>query len=115
MSEQENACICEKHRTACPSFYLPWHEWAEKANKTHKQIVCPVCCKYVFWIKRLGRLNSHQERILAQVIIGQDPLKVPSNLSGATGERLTRAALSILEHHGYITESRKLCEGVLLK
>lgn len=33
-----------------PTGYLPWHEWAEKHSKTHRQVLCSGCGLYAIWI-----------------------------------------------------------------
>jgi len=40
-----------KH-TDCPDGYIHWHEWAEKMNKSHKQIKCEKCGLFSIWIKK---------------------------------------------------------------
>ena len=42
---------CTNH-TKCPSGYIQWHPWAEKKNKTHRQIKCSDCSLYKIWIPR---------------------------------------------------------------
>ncbi len=35
-----------------PEGYIAWHEWAEKKAKTHRQIKCKHCGKFVIWVLR---------------------------------------------------------------
>lgn len=48
----------DKH-THCPKGYLPWHEWAEKKNKTHRQVRCPGCDLFVIWVPRKRKAAIH--------------------------------------------------------
>ena len=34
------ACPREREHQYGPAGYVPWHEWAEKRSKTHRQIRC---------------------------------------------------------------------------
>jgi hypothetical protein len=48
-------CPAVETHTACPQGYLAWHEWAERMNKTHRQIRCPSCHLFAIWVPRKKR------------------------------------------------------------
>lgn len=45
-------CPDRRKHTPCPAGYVEWHDWAERKEKTHKQVACPTCGLYVIWKKR---------------------------------------------------------------
>lgn len=38
----------DKH-TEGPWVYTDWHPWALRMEKTHRQLACPSCHRYVIW------------------------------------------------------------------
>lgn len=41
-----------KHTPGGPAGFNEWHAWAERKDKTHKQLVCPTCGLYVIWERK---------------------------------------------------------------
>ena len=52
--------VCSNYteHTLEPEGYIAWHLWAEKMARTHKQVKCPTCGKYVIWKRRTTNETS---------------------------------------------------------
>lgn len=44
------ACSTPEAHTVAPEDYLAWHAWAEKMQKTHRQIRCSGCGLFKVWV-----------------------------------------------------------------
>ena len=49
-TQRENACPNRQKHTPSPVGYLPWHDWAARKSKTHKQIKCEGCGLFLIWV-----------------------------------------------------------------
>ncbi len=57
----ESECV----HTVQPTGYSAWHEWAELASNTHRQIRCPRCGKYAIWMRK-DAANAYEKRLLEE-------------------------------------------------
>ena len=48
---------CDKHIYG-PSGYVVWHEWAEKMSKTHRQVKCKGCNRFMIWIPKRKKASA---------------------------------------------------------
>ncbi len=46
------ACPSAANHTPCPEGYVQRQEWADRMVKTHKQLKCDGCQRYVIWVPR---------------------------------------------------------------
>ena len=56
-------CPNKANHTPCPEGYIQWHDWAAKMSKTHSQIRCQGCGKWVTWLpkakaRKKGKANE---------------------------------------------------------
>ena len=45
---------CPSNHTLCPESYLAWHRWAEEKSKTHRQVQCEGCGRFLIWVPKTG-------------------------------------------------------------
>jgi hypothetical protein len=48
--------------TPCPVGYNDWDEWARIKSKTHRQITCQHCGRYVIWLPKAEARRVLDER-----------------------------------------------------
>ena len=58
LEDQRAMCANRKAHTEGPEGYLQWFGWVEKKVKTHKQVECDGCGRYLIWVKRVNRVPS---------------------------------------------------------
>lgn len=44
------ACPNESTHTRRPELYLHWYSWAERMSKTHAQVTCEGCGRWMIWL-----------------------------------------------------------------
>jgi len=52
---------CAARHTRAPSGYVAWHEWADKMQKTHYQVLCEGCGKYEIWKLKTKCIAAEEE------------------------------------------------------
>lgn len=48
----EKPKTCEDYHAQMPDRYLQRAQWAERMQKTHKQVPCPVCGLWLVWVPK---------------------------------------------------------------
>jgi len=48
----EVLCPDRIHHTEVPQDYLAWHSWAKLMSKTHRQLKCAGCGRYLIWLPK---------------------------------------------------------------
>ncbi len=59
-------CPHQAAHTPAPSAYLDWHDWARRMEKTHRQVMCNGCGRYLIWrpkskCARCGKLHVNEQ------------------------------------------------------
>lgn len=62
------------NHTLDPPGYTHWHEWAEKASKTHRQVRCPRCGLFAIWMPK-AQAKAHEKRELEKAIAESERCK----------------------------------------
>lgn len=44
-------CPDEDKHTPHPVGFVEWNLWAEEMGKTHKQVRCKTCARFVIWVR----------------------------------------------------------------
>jgi hypothetical protein len=64
-------CRFQHLHTPCPQGYFAQYVWAKEMMKTHEQVMCNACERYVIWVPKkikgpdgkplVARKNGHQQ------------------------------------------------------